>query len=199
MRSIAAAPKTQSALLEAMAEQHVTVGGQTYPLEEPFLVVATQNPIEQEGTYPLPEAQLDRFMMEIHIDYPTPQQEEEIVMKTSGAAPAMPAASMGRGEFLALRDLVWAAPIPASVAGYAVQLAGSSRPSDSRAAQQVKDYVAWGAGPRGSQNLVRAAKAKALIEGRSAPTVDDIAALAHSGAEASGFAESSGDWRRGYI
>ena len=85
-----AAPKTQSALLEAMAEQHVTVGGQTYPLEDPFLVVATQNPIEQEGTYPLPEAQLDRFMMEIHIDYPTPQQEEEIVMKTSGAVPAMP-------------------------------------------------------------------------------------------------------------
>jgi MoxR-like ATPase len=173
-----AAPKTQSALLEAMAEQHVTVGGTTYPLEDPFLVVATQNPIEQEGTYPLPEAQLDRFMMEIHIDYPTPQQEEEIVMKTSGAAPPLPAATMDRGEFLALRDLVWAAPIPQGVAAYAVRLCGASRPADLRAGQFVKDYVAWGAGPRGSQNLVRAAKAKALIEGRTAPTIEDVAALA---------------------
>src|ERR671912_1064649 len=97
-----AAPKTQSALLEAMAEQHVTVGGQTYPLEEPFIVVATQNPIEQEGTYPLPEAQLDRFMMEIHIDYPTPQQEETIVMKTSGAALKLPEAEFDREAFLEL-------------------------------------------------------------------------------------------------
>src|SRR5205823_337628 len=95
-----AAPKTQSALLEAMAEQHVTVGGQTYPLEEPFLVVATQNPIEQEGTYPLPEAQLDRFTMEIHIDYPTPAQEEEIVLKTSGRAAPLPAAALDRAAFL---------------------------------------------------------------------------------------------------
>ncbi|HEX4796683.1 MAG TPA: MoxR family ATPase [Humisphaera sp.] len=173
-----AAPKTQSALLESMAEQHVTVGGQTHELEDPFLVVATQNPIEQEGTYPLPEAQLDRFMMEIHIDYPTPQQEEEIVMKTSGAAPRLAEATMDREAFIALRNLVWAAPIPQSVAAYAVRLCGSSRPSDSRAGQFVKDYVAWGAGPRGSQNLVRAAKARALIDGRTAPTIDDVAALA---------------------
>src|SRR4029077_16365540 len=103
-----AAPKTQSALLEAMAEQHVTVGGQTYPLEEPFLVVATQNPIEQEGTYPLPEAQLDRFMMEIRVDYPTPKQEEEIVMKTSSGAVPMPPPAFDRAAFLELRDLVWA-------------------------------------------------------------------------------------------
>src|SRR5215212_3675268 len=128
-----AAPKTQSALLEAMAEQHVTVGGRTYPLEEPFLVVATQNPIEQEGTYPLPEAQLDRFMMEIHIDYPTPAQEEEIVMKTSGAQPGMPKPAFDRAAFLQLRDLVWAVPVPQSVAGYAVKLCGASRPSDMRA------------------------------------------------------------------
>jgi len=173
-----AAPKTQSAMLEAMAEQHVTVGGQTYPLEEPFLVVATQNPIEQEGTYPLPEAQLDRFMMEIHIDYPTPAQEEEIVMKTSGATPKLPEATMDRQSFIALRDLVWAAPIPQSVAAYAVRLFGASRPTDPRAGQFVKDYVEWGAGPRGSQNLVRAAKAKALIDGRTAPTIEDVAALA---------------------
>src|ERR1700712_2502171 len=110
-----AAPKTQSALLEAMAEQHVTVGGKTYPLEEPFLVVATQNPIEQEGTYPLPAAQLARFMMEIHIDYPSPQQEEEIVMRTSGATMKLPESAFDREAFLELRDLVWSVPIPQSV------------------------------------------------------------------------------------
>jgi MoxR-like ATPase len=169
-----ATPKTQSALLEGMAELQVTVGGQTYPLEQPFLVVATQNPIEQEGTYPLPEAQLDRFMMEIQISYPTPQQEEQIVMKTGGAVPAMPKAAFDRTAFLELRDLIWSAPIPQTVAAYAVKLCGASRPTDSRAPKYVKDYVAWGAGPRGSQNLVRAAKAKALFEGRAAPTVEDI-------------------------
>jgi MoxR-like ATPase len=173
-----AAPKTQSALLEAMAEQHVTVGGKTYPLEEPFLVVATQNPIEQEGTYPLPEAQLDRFMMEIHIDYPSPQQEEEIVMRTSGAAPAMPRAEFDRAAFLELRDLVWAVPVPQHVAAFAVKICGASRPGDSRASDHVKNYVEWGAGPRGSQNLVRAAKARALLEGRTAPTFEDLSAVA---------------------
>jgi MoxR-like ATPase len=173
-----AAPKTQSALLEAMAEQHVTVGGQTYPLEEPFLVMATQNPIEQEGTYPLPEAQLDRFMMEIRIDYPTPEQEEQIVMATSGAAPKLPEAVFDRAAFLELRDLVWAAPVPQTVAAYAVKVCGASRPSDPRAQQFTKDYVSWGAGPRGSQNLVRAAKAAALLDGRTAPTVEDIRAVA---------------------
>src|SRR3982750_1049676 len=107
-----AAPKTQSALLEAMAEQHVTVGGQTYPLEEPFLVVATQNPIEQEGTYPLPEAQLDRFMMEIRIEYPSPAQEQEIVMKTTARAPSPPEPVLDRSTFLELRELVWSVPVP---------------------------------------------------------------------------------------
>ena len=173
-----AAPKTQSALLEAMAEQHVTVGGQTYPLDDPFLVVATQNPIEQEGTYPLPEAQLDRFMMEIHIDYPTPRHEEEIVMKTSGGQPKMPEPAFDRSAFLELRDLVWAAPVAQSVAGYAVKLCGSSRPGDGRAGSFINDYVGWGAGPRGSQNLVRAAKARALLEGRTTPTIDDVRAVA---------------------
>jgi MoxR-like ATPase len=173
-----ATPKTQSALLEAMAESQVTVGGRTYPLEEPFLVVATQNPIEQEGTYPLPEAQLDRFMMEIHIGYPTPEQEEQVVMATSGAAPALPTATLDRSAFLELRQLVWSVPIPQTVAAYAVKLCGASRPTDPRATAYVKDYVAWGAGPRGSQNLVRAAKAKALLAGRAAPTIDDVRALA---------------------
>ncbi len=173
-----ATPKTQSALLEAMAELQVTVGGRTHKLDEPFLVVATQNPIEQEGTYALPEAQLDRFMMEIHIGYPTPEHEEQIVMQTSGATPAMPKAAFEQSAFLALRELVWAVPVPQGVAAYAVKLCGASRPTDSRATKFVKDYVAWGAGPRGSQNLVRAAKAHALLDGRPAPTIDDVRSVA---------------------
>ncbi len=173
-----AAPKTQSAMLEAMAEKHVTVGGQTYPLERPFLVVATQNPIEQEGTYPLPEAQLDRFMMEIHIEYPTPAQEEEIVARTTGGELPLPAATFDKTEFLDLQRLVLAVPIPESVAKYVVRLCGASRAVDERASKYVKDYVAWGAGPRGSQNLIWAGKARALLEGRTAPTLADVRAVA---------------------
>jgi MoxR-like ATPase len=173
-----AAPKTQSALLEAMAEHHVTVGGATHLLEEPFLVVATQNPIEQEGTYPLPEAQLDRFMMEIHIGYPSPEQEEEIVLRTTGGACRLPEAAFDRAAFLDLRDLVLAVPVPRSVAAYAVRLCGASRPADGQADSFIKNYVAWGAGPRGSQNLVLAAKAHALLNGRTAPTVADVQAVA---------------------
>ncbi len=173
-----AAPKTQSALLEAMAEKHVTVGGQTYPLEEPFLVVATQNPIEQEGTYPLPEAQLDRFMMEIRLTYPSPAQEEEIVMKTTGGAFKLPEAVLAREAFLELRELVLAVPVPQNVAAYAVRLCGASRPEHEQALKFARDYVAWGAGPRGSQNLVWAAKARALLNGRTAPTVEDVKAVA---------------------
>ena len=173
-----AAPKTQSALLEAMAERHVTVGGQTYELEEPFLVAATQNPIEQEGTYPLPEAQLDRFMMEVRIGYPTPEQEEEIVMKTTAGVPKLPEPALERKEFLELRDLVLAVPVAKNVAAYAVRLCGASRPVEPGADRYVRDYVAWGAGPRGSQNLVLAAKARTLLMGRSAPTVEDVRAMA---------------------
>ena len=141
-----AAPKTQSALLEAMAERHVTVGGQTYQLEEPFIVVATQNPIEQEGTYPLPEAQLDRFMMEIRIKYPTPDHEEEIVMKTTGGALPLPTSVFDRKTFLELRDLVLSVPVPKNVAAYAVRLCGASRPEDQRVNPFAKSYVSWGAG-----------------------------------------------------
>jgi MoxR-like ATPase len=173
-----AAPKTQSALLEAMAERHVTVGGQTYGLEAPFLVAATQNPIEQEGTYPLPEAQLDRFMMEIRIGYPSPEQEEEIVMRTTAGEPDLPKAALRSREFLHLRDLVLAVPVAQNVAAYAVRICGSSRPDDPRADGYVGDYVAWGAGPRGSQNLVLAAKARTLLLGRSAPIAEDIQAVA---------------------
>jgi MoxR-like ATPase len=173
-----AAPKTQSALLESMAEHHVTVGGKTYPLESPFLVVATQNPIEQEGTYPLPEAQLDRFMMEIRVAYPTPEQEQEIVMRTTAGPLHLPEAALDHRNFLELRDLVYAVPLPANVAAYAVKLCGASRPDDARATGMAREYVAWGAGPRGSQNLVLAAKARALLMGRTAPTEEDIRAVA---------------------
>lgn len=173
-----AAPKTQSALLEAMAEKHVTVGGKTHPLEAPFLVVATQNPIEQEGTYPLPEAQLDRFMMEIRIDYPTPEQEEEIVLTTTSGAAKLPEPAFDRAAFLELRDLVLAVPVPRNVAAYAVHLCGASRPGDTRSGKFINDYVSWGAGPRGSQNLVLAAKAHALLHGRTAPTAEDVRAVA---------------------
>ena len=173
-----AAPKTQSAMLEAMAERHVTVGGQTHLIESPFLVVATQNPIEQEGTYPLPEAQLDRFMMKIHVGYPTPEEEKQIVLKTSGGDLEMPKASFTPESFLQLRELVNSVPVPDGVAEYAVNLCGRSRKTDQRVSQFVKDYVSFGAGPRGSQNLVMAAKARALLEGRTAPNVGDVKALA---------------------
>jgi MoxR-like ATPase len=173
-----AAPKTQSALLEAMAELHVTVGGETYPLEPPFLVVATQNPIEQEGTYPLPEAQLDRFMMEIRIDYPTPAQEEEIVLKTTSGQPPLPTPIMDRGQFLGLRELVASVPVPDEVVRYAVRLCGASRPHGPAALPDVRKYVEWGCGPRGSQFLVAAAKARALLLERTAPTVEDVRAVA---------------------
>lgn len=173
-----AAPKTQSALLEAMAERSVTVGGRTYTLEEPFLVVATQNPIEQEGTYPLPEAQLDRFMMEIHLAYPSPAQEEEVVMRTTAGVPKLPEAAFDQRAFVDLQELVLAVPVPRHVAAHAVRLCGASRPDDARADGYVKNYVAWGAGPRGSQNLVLGAKARALLEGRPAATLGDVRALA---------------------
>ena len=173
-----AAPKTQSAMLESMAERHVTVGGTTHSLEEPFLVIATQNPIEQEGTYPLPEAQLDRFMMEIQVSYPDPKQEVEIVMKTAGLDAQMPDAAFDRDTFMQLRELVSAVPIPGNVAEFAVRLCGATRPNEDTGSAVAKDYLAWGAGPRGSQNLVLAAKARSLLEGRTAPIIDDIRALA---------------------
>jgi len=173
-----AAPKTQSALLEAMAEHHVTIGGATHELEDPFLVVATQNPIEQEGTYPLPEAQLDRFMMEIRVGYPTIEQEREIVMKTTAEPEIFSDSTMTREDFIALRKTVRAVPVPFSVVDFAVLLCNGTRPEESGAIDAVKKYVAFGAGPRGSQNLVLAAKARALLEGRTAPIVGDVRAVA---------------------
>ena len=173
-----AAPKTQSALLEAMAERHVTVGGETHVLEEPFLVVATQNPIEQEGTYPLPEAQLDRFMMEIRIGYPTVADEREIVLKTTTDMEEMATSSLSKEDFLQLRKIVRAVPVPDAVVDFAVHLCSTSRPETANIPDAVAKYVAFGAGPRGSQNLVLAAKARALLEGRTAPIVEDVRAVA---------------------
>ena len=173
-----AAPKTQSALLEAMAEQHVTIGGVTYDLDDPFLVVATQNPIEQEGTYPLPEAQLDRFMMEIRVGYPSKAQEREIVLKTTAEPTTFSNSSMTKEEFYELRRTVRAVPVPDSVVDYAVTICSGSRPDNADASEMVKNYVAFGAGPRGSQNLVLAAKARAIVDGRTAPMVSDVSAVA---------------------
>lgn len=173
-----ATPKTQSALLEAMAERHATVAGVTHAMEDPFLVVATQNPIEQEGTYPLPEAQLDRFMMEIHVGYPTSEQEKDIVRKTASGDRALPSSTLTREAFLELRELVMAAPVPDNVIDFVVHLCRASRPEESDSDDFVKQYVAFGAGPRGSQCLAMAAKANALLAGRAAPTAQDVRAIA---------------------
>jgi MoxR-like ATPase len=174
-----AAPKTQSALLEAMAERHVTVGGVTYPLDDPFLVIATQNPIEQEGTYPLPEAQLDRFMMEIRIGYPTPEVERDIVQRTTSSELPMPDKQFTPELFNQLKHLVRSVPVPDPIADYAVALCSASRPGGNGTTHKsCEQYVTFGAGPRGSQNLVMASKARALMYGRPVPTREDIVAVA---------------------
>ena len=171
-------PKTQAALLEAMQELAVTVNGKTYPFEPPFVVVATQNPIEQEGTYPLPEAQLDRFMLSIHIDYPPTAAELAIAarparMKIAGLKPVAQ-----RAEFCQFIDVVDQVPVAPHVLAYAVGLTSASRPKSEQATDFVKQFVAWGAGPRATQHLVTAARAAALLDGRPAPEVADIQRLA---------------------
>jgi len=169
-------PKTQAALLQAMQEQKVTAGGTTYTLDQPFLVFATQNPIEQEGTYPLPEAQLDRFMFLIEVGYPSEEDEMEIVRQTTGAAGAAPEAVLDADEVLRFQGLVRRVPVPDSVVRYAVQLTRATRPEQkgSIAAQRLS----WGAGPRASQSLVLAAKARAALHGRFVASVDDVKAVA---------------------
>jgi MoxR-like ATPase len=173
-----APPKTQAALLEAMQERQVTVGGKSHLLKPPFLVVATQNPIEQEGTYPLPEAQLDRFFMEIRIGYPPPAAEEEIVGLTTGEGLPRPTPILSREDFLALQELVRKVPAPRSVVRYAVALAGATRSSVAGANDLARTYIEWGAGPRAAQSLVLGAKARAVIAGRPAPVPADVEALA---------------------
>jgi MoxR-like ATPase len=171
-------PKTQAALLQAMQEYQVTAGGQTYPLERPFFVLATQNPIEQEGTYPLPEAQLDRFMFSIHLDYPSFEDEVGIVGATTAAGAAAAAPVLDAARILAFQGLVRRVPVATRVIAYAVRLVQASRPGSGAAPAFVRDYVAWGAGPRASQYLVLGAKARALLAGRYAASMEDVRALA---------------------
>jgi MoxR-like ATPase len=171
-------PKTQAALLQAMQEQQVTVGAETYALDQPFLVFATQNPIEHEGTYPLPEAQLDRFMFIVNVDYPTKEQEVEIALSTtSGYKPELEVV-LTADRILELQNLVPRVPVSEHVAHYAVDLVQSSRPGNGATPNFVNEWVNWGAGPRASQYLVLAAKARALMDNRVAATVEDIKSVA---------------------
>ena len=171
-------PKTQSALLEAMQERHVTVARETRALPNPFLVVATQNPIEHEGTYPLPEAQLDRFMFSINVGYPGKEVEVEIVRRTTQAAQVEPEMVVSLEELLAVEKIVGAVPVADHVLRYAVGLAEATRATEPGASQAAKDYIEWGAGPRASQYLVMGAKARALMNGKSAPETEDVREVA---------------------
>ncbi len=171
-------PKTQAALLQSMQEYQVTCGGVTYKLELPFLVFATQNPIEQEGTYPLPEAQLDRFMFEIDVGYPDFDEEVEIVRTTTGPSEPELKKVLDKERILQLQELVRRVPVADYVVRYAVRLVRASRPTDPLAPEFVREWVAWGAGPRASQYLILGGKARALINGRFAVSTDDVKALA---------------------
>jgi len=171
-------PKTQAALLQAMQERRVSAGGTTYPLPNPFLVFATQNPIEQEGTYPLPEAQLDRFMFQIDVGYPTAEEEIQIVGQTTSPVNTTLSRLLAPERIIALQDLVLRVPVADHVVRHAVSLVRATRPGEPTAPDFVKQYLAWGAGPRASQNLVMAAKARAVLMGRFAASIDDIRALA---------------------
>ncbi len=171
-------PKTQAALLQAMQEYHVTVAGRTYALPAPFFVLATQNPIELEGTYPLPEAQLDRFMFSVFVDYPSPAEEMEIVKSTTSAYVPDLARVLAAEEIAELQGLVRRVPVADEVIAYAVRLAGATRPSGETSPQFIRDWVSWGAGPRASQYLILGAKTRAMLEGRYTPAVDDVRAVA---------------------
>lgn len=171
-------PKTQAALLEAMQEHQVTVAGKRYVLEEPFFVLATQNPIEMEGTYPLPEAQLDRFMFNVMIDYLPHEQELDVVLQTTSTRPAKIEKLFTGDDVLRFQEVVRRVPIARDVADYAVRLAEATRPGRREATKFVNDWVNWGAGLRAAQTLVLGAKARALLEGRSHATAGDIRALA---------------------
>jgi MoxR-like ATPase len=175
-----APPKTQAALLQAMQEHAVTASGQTFALPEPFFVLATQNPIEQEGTYPLPEAQLDRFMFELRVGYPSREDEEKIVTATTGDVEATVSPVLAAPQLLELQHLVRRLPAPPTVVQYAVRVARSTRPEMPEATADVKKYVSWGAGPRASQYLILGAKAKAAMDGRSVPDIDDVRGVALS-------------------
>jgi len=170
-------PKTQAALLQAMQEYKVTAGGVTHYLDLPFFVLATQNPIEQEGTYPLPEAQLDRFMFNIDINYPTSEQEMEIVASTTCSYQPVLEKVIHADKILEMQDLVRKVPASSHVIGYAVRLVRSSRPKEAEALPFVKEWTEWGAGPRASQHLILAAKARAVMHGRYVASVEDAKAV----------------------
>lgn len=173
-------PKTQAALLEAMQEHHVTAAGETFGLEEPFFVLATQNPIEQEGTYPLPEAQLDRFMFNLWLDYPSFEEEKEIVKSTT--SPYQPSLQhiLNGQDIIRLQELVRRVPVADNVIQFAVELVNRTRPRSSHAPAFVKNWIRWGAGPRASQFLVLGAKTRAVLQGRHNPDTEDIRTLAGS-------------------
>ncbi|OWY20422.1 MoxR family ATPase [Sphingobacteriales bacterium UPWRP_1] len=171
-------PKTQSALLEAMQERNVTVGGHLHRLELPFFVLATQNPIEQEGTYPLPEAQLDRFMLNISVDYPSFEEEVEVVKSTTTDKEVFLKKMLHAEEIRYFQKLVRKVPISDNVLQYAVKLASKTRPGTSLATKEVNEYVSWGAGPRASQFLVIGAKANAALHGKYSPDIADVQAVA---------------------
>jgi len=172
-----ASPRTQSALLQAMQEKRVSVAGQYHPLPRPFHVLATQNPLEQEGTYPLPEAQLDRFLMQVDVGYPSEEAEREILVATTGASEAAPEQVTTAEDLLSAQKLVRQIPIGDAVVQAILDLVRAGRPADSTMAE-IKAHVAWGPGPRASQALMLATRARALLDGRYAPSVDDVLALA---------------------
>ncbi|RMH04653.1 MAG: MoxR family ATPase [Planctomycetota bacterium] len=171
-------PKTQAALLEAMQERQVTAGGRRYPLPDPFFVLATQNPIEQEGTFPLPEAALDRFLFLIRVEYPSAGEEAEILRRTTGAEEPAIEPVLDAGQLLRLQQLVRSVPAADSVLEFAVALARASRPDDPTAPSFVRQWVTWGAGPRAAQGLILAAKARALLHGACHVAADDVRAVA---------------------
>jgi MoxR-like ATPase len=171
-------PKTQAALLEAMQEHRVTAAGRTYTLQEPFFVLATQNPIEQEGTYPLPEAQLDRFMFNLWLDYPTLQEEAQIVKSTTSQFTPTVRQILSGDQIIGFQDLVRKVPVADNVVSYAVRLSRKTRPRTDDAPQFIRDWLSWGAGPRASQYLVLGAKTRALLSGRHTPDIDDVKQMA---------------------
>jgi len=171
-------PKTQAALLQAMQEGEVTVGNETFGLGKPFFVLATQNPIEQEGTYPLPEAQLDRFMFELRIGYPTAEEEQVVANLPSSGAPGEVSAVVTAEELLDFQALIQRIPVSASIIEYAVRIARCTRPREDSAPDFIRKMVSWGAGPRASQHTVLAAKGRAALQGRPVPNLDDVRAVA---------------------
>lgn len=194
-------PKTQAALLEAMQERSVTVSGNHYKLDLPYFVLATQNPIEQEGTYPLPEAQLDRFMFAINLEYPSFEEEVNVVKATTGDHKPQVNALFTAQEIIDFQQLVRRIPVADNVIEYAVRLVGKTRPKEATAPELVKEYLDWGAGPRASQNLILAAKTHAAVHGKYSPDIEDVKAVAtgilrhriikNYKAEAEGYTEDS--------